>query len=350
MDNKIQEKYESLLLLLKEYGPKLCTLAGDNHCFYFYNSIPEKKLRGALNSYAKGVIEDTVIGLVDTTLFGGATEGMLFTTAGIYYDASLHKKFYIKYKDIDSVIVTNPDNKTKDCNKKITIRLKDGTEIQDATGTLYNKTPLAGFINEVSQLAKYGLVEDTDSFIDYVNSDIPEEYKDKCHKIIHTAATATTAPAAGLAQLPCADTFFITPIQVTMVITLGEVFEIRISESTAKSILSGMASSFAGRGLSQVLIGWFPGHGNALNAATAFALTESIGWMAAKHFYSIKLEEDNKIRRATDEVGRAAEEKLRNQAEHFESEKAGWEKDRDEYEEIIDELDKLLEEYEKRQG
>lgn len=348
MDSKIEKKFGSLLLLLKEYGPKMCALAGDTNCFYFYNNIPEKKLRGALNSYAKGVIEDTVIGLVDTTLFGSATEGMLFTTAGIYFDESLCKKFYIKYKDIDSAVVTNPDHKTKDENKKITIWLKDGTEIQDATSTFYNKTPLASFMNEVKQLAKYGLVEDTDSFIDYVNSDIPEEYKDKCHKIIHTAATATAAPATGLAQIPFSDAFFITPIQVTMIVTLGGVFNLRVSDSGAKSLLSGMASAIAGRSLSQVLVGWIPGFGNAINAATAFALTEGIGWMAAKHFYNIRQEEDNKISRAVDEVGRAADEKFREQAEQFKTKEAGWEKDRDEYESIINEYEKLVNEYENR--
>ena len=342
------EKFSRLLLLLKEYGPKICALSGDTNCFYFYKNIPEKKLRGALDSYAKGVMEDTVIGLIDTTLFGSATEGMLFTTAGIYYDETLSKKFYVKYTDIDSVNVTNPNHKSKDCNKKINIWLKDGTEMLDATGTLFNKTPLASFMKEAKLLADAGFVEDKDAFIDYINSEIPEEYKSPCHKIIHGAAASTTAPAAGLAQLPFSDAFFITPIQVAMIVALGGVFGLRVSESTAKSLLTGMGTAFAGRTLSQALIGWVPGFGNAINATTAFGLTEAIGWMAAKHFYSIKLEEDNRISRAVDKVGRAGEEKLREQAEQFMSKEASWEKDRYEYESIIDEYDRLIDEYENR--
>ncbi len=35
---------------------------------------------------------------------------------------------------------------------------------------------------------------------------------------------------------------------------------------------------------SQVLVGWIPGIGNAVNASTAAALTEGIGWAMANEF------------------------------------------------------------------
>jgi uncharacterized protein (DUF697 family) len=31
-------------------------------------------------------------------------------------------------------------------------------------------------------------------------------------------------------------------------------------------------------------VGWLPGFGNAINAATAAALTEAIGWAAEEYF------------------------------------------------------------------
>lgn len=40
----------------------------------------------------------------------------------------------------------------------------------------------------------------------------------------------------------------------------------------------------AGRGISQVLVGWIPGYGNAINATTAAAVTEAIGWAADAYF------------------------------------------------------------------
>ncbi|MBS4879931.1 MAG: hypothetical protein KH138_06445 [Firmicutes bacterium] len=39
-----------------------------------------------------------------------------------------------------------------------------------------------------------------------------------------------------------------------------------------------------GRGISQTLVGWIPGLGNAINAGTAAGLTEAIGWILADDF------------------------------------------------------------------
>lgn len=47
-----------------------------------------------------------------------------------------------------------------------------------------------------------------------------------------------------------------------------------------------MAAATVGRAVSQVLVGWIPGLGNAINASTAAALTESVGWLLAKEFAS----------------------------------------------------------------
>ncbi|WP_185750674.1 hypothetical protein [Clostridium sp. KNHs214] len=47
--------------------------------------IPEKKLNNAISTYAESVEKTKVYALVDTTLFGSAKEGMLFTKAGITF-------------------------------------------------------------------------------------------------------------------------------------------------------------------------------------------------------------------------------------------------------------------------
>jgi len=46
---------------------------------------------------------------------------------------------------------------------------------------------------------------------------------DKIHTIIHGAAAAAAAAATGLAQIPGSDNAVITPIQVAMIIAIGEV-------------------------------------------------------------------------------------------------------------------------------
>lgn len=108
--------------------------------------------------------------------------------------------------------------------------------------------------------------------------------KNKCHGIIHTASVAASAVGGGLAQIPCSDNALITPIQLGMIVSLGRVFNIELSESAAKATLASVAGATLGRAISQVLIGWIPGIGNMVNASTAAAVTESIGWMIVEDF------------------------------------------------------------------
>lgn len=114
--------------------------------------------------------------------------------------------------------------------------------------------------------------------------DIPDDLKTKCNVIIHGASTASAAACAGIAQIPLADNAVLAPIQVAMIVSIAKVFDQNIGEGVARGLLSTFAATFVGRGVTQVLFGWVPFMGNALNSATAAALTEAIGWMAADHF------------------------------------------------------------------
>lgn len=105
-----------------------------------------------------------------------------------------------------------------------------------------------------------------------------------CNSIIHTASAAAAGIGAGLAQVPCSDSLVLTPIQLTMTVSLGQVFGITLDESAAKATLASASAATVGRMVSQVLLGWIPGLGNAINAATAATLTETIGWILAKEF------------------------------------------------------------------
>ena len=114
----------------------------------------------------------------------------------------------------------------------------------------------------------------------YIN---PEQYA-ACHGIIHTASAAAAATGAGLAQLPCSDNAVITPIQLAMTVALGRVFGLELTESAAKAAMVSMAGTTVGRTLSQVLVGWLPGVGNVINAATAAGVTETLGWLLSEDF------------------------------------------------------------------
>lgn len=108
--------------------------------------------------------------------------------------------------------------------------------------------------------------------------------KTACNLAIHTASAACAAVGAGLAQIPCSDNLVITPIQLTMTISLAKAFGLSIDEATAKSALASATAATIGRAVSQIGIGWFPGYGNVVNAVTAASVTETIGWVIAADF------------------------------------------------------------------
>lgn len=116
------------------------------------------------------------------------------------------------------------------------------------------------------------------------NLKITDEQRTKCHAVIHSASVAAGGAGAAGAQLPVADNAVIVPIQISMIIGLGKIFDLQITKAVASGIIKSAAASFVGRGISQVLFGWIPGAGNAINTATAAGLTEAIGWIAVKEF------------------------------------------------------------------
>ena len=111
-----------------------------------------------------------------------------------------------------------------------------------------------------------------------------EDQRQECHVIIHGTATAGAGAAAAMAQIPGADNVALVGLEVGMVIALGRVFGVSVTESGAKSLVAAYAGTLVGRGVSQVLIGWIPGLGNAVNAGTAAAVIESLGWAVVADF------------------------------------------------------------------
>lgn len=107
---------------------------------------------------------------------------------------------------------------------------------------------------------------------------------EKAHGIIHTAAAASALVGGGLAQLPGSDAPILAGLQSAMIISLAEVHGVGITKTAAIDLLLTFTATIGGRTLSQFLVGWLPGIGNAINASTAAALTEAVGWAADAHF------------------------------------------------------------------
>lgn len=105
--------------------------------------------------------------------------------------------------------------------------------------------------------------------------------------------------------------------------------------------------------MSQFLVGWIPGIGNAINTATAAGITEAIGWIAVKNFFDRWIEDKNKgryegMKDGYTEASGEYERKLKKQAEEFLNQKKDFEKERDEYEKLLSEYEKYIEELERK--
>lgn len=107
---------------------------------------------------------------------------------------------------------------------------------------------------------------------------------EKVHGVIHTAAAASAAVGAGLAQLPGSDMPVIMALQTAMIVGIAEVHGVNLKKTAAADLLLTFSAAVGGRALSQALVGWIPGVGNAINASTAAAVTEGIGWAAHAYF------------------------------------------------------------------
>lgn len=73
-------------------------------------------------------------------------------------------------------------------------------------------------------------------------------------------------------------------LQTAMIIAIGAEYDCTITKANAKSILLTLPAGYGGRAFSQAMMGWLPAYGNAINALTAMAITETIGWAANSYF------------------------------------------------------------------
>lgn len=134
---------------------------------------------------------------------------------------------------------------------------------------------------------------------------MPNVIKNKCKTVIHTASVA--AGAAGGIPIPMSDTVPITTAQILMVVKLGKVFDLTVTDSIAKSIISLTLVQQAGRALAANILKCIPGGGQVvgaiMSASVAAGFTETLGWMVADDFYRISIgEEAENIGEAANEV------------------------------------------------
>lgn len=307
---------------------------------YIAPNIPEKVLQRLVKHYDNHLAANSVVAYYDDTLFGSAKSGLIFTTDGFYYKP-IGKAMYYAYKDIQKV----------EALKNITMEVENCDPTDTTVITCIDTNTLKRVIDELKKIdEEYGQSSfKTSGKVKKIN--LPPEKMKQCHAIIHAAAVICGGVGTGLAQLPCADNAAIVPIQITMIVGLGKVFDLNITESVAKSIVASAGATIAGRTASQVLVGWIPVIGNAINTATAAGVTETIGWLAVNNFYNRWIEDKNKgrldgMKDGYVEASGEYERKLKCQAEAFLTQQKDAQREHEEYEHLLDEYEKYIKELE----
>lgn len=117
------------------------------------------------------------------------------------------------------------------------------------------------------------------------------EQNKRCHEIIHAASISAAAVGGGAVAIPVVGSFIslmdesaITPIQITMIMSLGRVFGVTMDKTTAASLLTAMLAAKVGRKVSGFLAGLVPVLGPIVNGGTAASITEAIGWTTVTYF------------------------------------------------------------------
>ncbi|MFD3447110.1 hypothetical protein ACFDTO_21145 [Microbacteriaceae bacterium 4G12] len=67
---------------------------------YVVPEIPEKKLNNAISAIAPSANPEYVLGIADSTLFGSAKEGIVFTGDAMYMRYMLQEKQEYKFENI----------------------------------------------------------------------------------------------------------------------------------------------------------------------------------------------------------------------------------------------------------
>ncbi|MFD3447115.1 hypothetical protein ACFDTO_21170 [Microbacteriaceae bacterium 4G12] len=131
---------------------------------YVVPEIPEKKLNNAISAIAPSINPEYVLGIVDSTLFGSAKEGIVFTGDSMYMRYMLQEKQEYKFENIRKAefeLTTKQKNNGKvEEQKHIYLHLNDESVIElpsSMFGIDYEKLAdlINGIINEAGEEKSY---------------------------------------------------------------------------------------------------------------------------------------------------------------------------------------------------
>lgn len=342
------EKREELKTIIKDI---ISIPHGKSH---YYPNLSDKVKAKLIKNFDANINTNNIVAFVDTTLMRTSKTGLIFTLTGIYNLEILDKPYYFNYKDIENMtVVADKKGRTNSLESTLIIQLTNGNTLTIGYGNFYKDNLKKLFQELRKQFLKWDDVICIKPSGELGKLKLTEDQKIKCNSIIHTASVAAGGVGTGLAQIPLSDNAVITPIQITMITSLGAVFGIRVTEGVAKGIIGGSLASIVGRGVVQVLVGWIPVVGNAINTATAAGITEAIGWMAVAHFFDLHQQDKAKYKIDGMKEGYCAaseeyEGKLRKQADQFLKQLKNCREQMDEYEELLSEYESYIHQLESK--
>lgn len=91
--------------------------AGDK--VYVVPEIPEKKLNNAISAIAPSINPEYVLAIIDSTLFGSAKEGLIFTGEGMYKKYSFEEREEYRFENI------------KKAEYEVTKKIKDNGKVEE---------------------------------------------------------------------------------------------------------------------------------------------------------------------------------------------------------------------------
>ena len=144
--------------------------------FYIDGSIPEKKLKNAIEKYSIPYNE-SVIGLIDTTLMGSAKNGLALCLNGIYWRELLGSAQKILYSDLSKKYIATIKQST------ITLLEKDSKTEINLAGSNVDPIILKKLLNDITYAQGYevksideiindiGVVKEIKDYLDTFNED-----------------------------------------------------------------------------------------------------------------------------------------------------------------------------------
>lgn len=118
---------------------------------------------------------------------------------------------------------------------------------------------------------------------------LANEQKRKCQDIIY--GTNTVIGAFIGSPLPRSDVFVVLPSEISMVIELGQVFDITLTTSEAIEIIKNNSNALTNKQFAQLVSSWIPIIGNLFSYSLAERMRiDALGWAVVDYFKNIQLQ------------------------------------------------------------